>query len=134
MEIQICVEGEYYTEETVSAWQSVWDHVCRMAYEKKDICEELIAFPKGIRINEHKSASKGELVHAGIYEEAYPLNRYEITLDYMWKKYNETHKEMPHVIPELKRIHVPQPLFESLGVKQWFEHSFPNCRITYWGF
>ena len=135
MEIQICIDESYYQDITVSKWQSVWEHVCKMAYEGTDICEEIITKPNGINMNSHKVASKGELVHAGIYEEAYPFNKNEVTLDYMWKKYSDKHgTNMPRVVSELKRLHVPQALFENLGVKQWFQHSFPNCVITYWGF
>jgi hypothetical protein len=134
MEIPLCIESEFYTNETVTPWQSVWNHVCKMAYENEDHCEFIITLPNGINIGGNKTTTKSERVHGGMYEEAYPLNRYEITLDYMWKKYNETHKEMPHVVPQLKRLHVPKALFESLGVRQWFEHSFPNCLITYWDF
>ena len=133
MEIPLCIENEFYTNETVIPWQSVWNHVCKMAYEHNDICDEIIIKPNGMNIGGNKTSSKREWVHAGMYEEAYPLNRYEITLDFMWKKYNQIYRTgMPHVVPQLKRLHVPKALFENLGVKQWFEHSFPNCQIMYW--
>lgn len=135
MEIPLWINSEFYTNDTVIPWQSVWNSVCEMAYENKNICEEIITRPNGINIGGTQTNSKGERVHAGIYEEAFPLNRYEITLDYMWKRYNEKYRTgMPHVVPEFKRLHVPKALFENLGVKQWFEHSFPNCRVTYWDF
>lgn len=132
MEIPLCIESEYYTDTTVQAWQNVWNSICSMAYEQQNLCEEILTHPNGVTINGYHTNTKGSSVHSGVYEEAYPLNRYEITLDYMWKKYNETHKEMPHVVSCLKRLHVPKPLFENLGIKQWFEHSFPNCTVTYW--
>jgi hypothetical protein len=109
-----------FRTDVIEKWQSVWKQVCDMAYERKNIVEELVVTPE----------SQNEML---FYARNNCSNAEEITLDYTWKQYSSfAHPEGPLVVPELKRIYVPCSLFECLGVYSWFKHSFPNCEIQYW--
>lgn len=95
-----------------------------MAYCKTYIIEDLITRP---------ASPFTEVEHTEIYNKRLCHNEYDITLDYTWKIYSKAFKtKMPHVIPELKRLHVPRILFEELGIRPWFKYSFPNCVVTFW--
>ncbi len=92
-------------------WKSVWETICKMAYENGPLYEKIIIEPKVIELS---------------------LNE-EDTLDYTWKKYSKKHgSKMPNVIPEFKELYVPRHLFEDLGIYPWFRYSFPNCHIQFW--
>ena len=59
------------------------------------------------------------------------------TLDSVWEKFSNQKDEFgkfiePQVVPELVKLHVPYALFHCLGVNSWFEHSFPNCVVSFW--
>lgn len=107
-----------FREDVIRKWQSVWIHLCEMAYERKNIVEELVINPE----------SQNEEL---FYARNNCSNAEEITLDHIWKMYSAVSGDAL-VVPELKRIYVPCTLFECLGVYSWFKHSFPNCEIQYW--
>ena len=133
MEIPLIVHEKNYQYDTIAGWKQVWDIICKMAYEKTGICDKIITKPGYMRVNGVVDNSKNEAIHSRVYLKRECLNDFNITLDIVWKYYSiQNGSKMPHVIPELKEIHVPRILFETLGVKAWFNHSFPNCRIFFW--
>ena len=89
-------------------WQELWAIICDMAYLRRNICHELIAVMP--------------------YDKKIPD---EITLDYIWEQYSNKYHDV-YIVPEFKSLHVPQELFETPGTRHWFEHSFPNCLVTFW--
>lgn len=102
----------------VEFWKSIWQHVCEMAYFRKNIIESIVLPPEN-------------------YDELKRNKCKEMTLDYTWKFWSQLRDSngMYHdalVVPELKEIYVPRILFETLGVYAWFNHSFPNCSIHFW--
>ena len=71
------------------------------------------------------------------YKNINPNEFYTLTLDYMWKQYSKRrdingHFIEPQVVPELKYLFVPRILFDSLGIRSWFQFSFPNCKVQFW--
>lgn len=133
MEIPLVIDRKMYDVETTDGWKSVWNNICEMAYERTGICEKIITKPGYMRVNGVEDHSKNEGVHSRVYLKKDCVNDFMITLDTTWKFYSAKHgPKMPYVIPELKEIHVPRILFETIGVKLWFNHSFPNCRIFFW--
>ena len=95
----------------MQTWQSVWEKICKMTYEEDTPYESIIIYPGQIKMS---------------YEE-------EDTLDYTWRIYSKKHGlKIPVTVPEFKELYVPRHLFLSLGIKQWFQHSFPNCKVDLW--
>ena len=123
MEIELRITHSYYDNyyhaDTVYSWQYVWDKLLRMCYLRDGIQETIITSPN----------RSDDLAY---YERRVPKNYPEITFDYVWKEFCKTHRGDIHVVPELKRLHVPERLLESLGVNPLFDYAFPNCRITFW--
>lgn len=107
-----------FREDVISKWQTIWMQVCDMAYERTNIVEELVVKPT-------------TSIEEAFYKHNSCKNAEEISLDYTWKKYSQTHSDAL-VVPELKRIYVPRTLFECIGVYAWFNYSFPNCEIHFW--
>lgn len=134
MEIPLIIRDSKYDLETISMWQHIWQIICLMSYEKTSIIEEIITKPGVLIVHNVVNRDNSQLEHSEIYANKIPINDEEITLDYMWKIFSKKHKTIKelHVIPEFKKLHVPRTLFEDLGVKKWFEYSFPNCEITFW--
>lgn len=133
MEIPLFINGNRYEEHTVEQWQQVWDLICKMAYEKTNICEAIITTPGFLHINGTVFNDKSQKTHSYEYGRAQPVNTYFLTLDNVWKQYSNLYgPQMPHVIPELKVLVVPRVLYDSLGVSNWFRYSFPNCKVTFW--
>jgi hypothetical protein len=133
MEMPLHIHGNMYDHITIEAWQQVWDKICRMAYEKKDICEKIITRPGSIRVNGKPVPDSRESTHTQEYNRREPMNSYFLTLENVWKQYSSFHRsEMPHVIPEFKELVVPYSLYNCLGVQSWFRHSFPNCKVYHW--
>jgi hypothetical protein len=131
MEIPLIIRNSLYDAETVNAWQFVWETVCLMAYERKSMVRELITAPGLLIVDGMVNTSKLHVEHSEIYREKVPHNDEEITLDYMWKIYSRSHGDA-FIIDSFKHLHVPRSLFENLGIKKWFEYSFPNCKVTFW--
>ena len=130
MEIPLEIEDNVYSQKTVDKWVDVWNQICTMAYQGKNLQEKIVTFPSYIFIN---GCQISDNKHSYRYSFNFPENYYSITLDNVWKQYSEYYgPENPKIIPELKEVFVPQPLFESLGVLPWFRYTFPNCKITYW--
>jgi hypothetical protein len=133
MEMPLYVHGNMYDHVTVDAWQGLWDRICRMAYEKKDICEKIITTNGILHMDGQIVEDNRQYVHSHIYNREKPINSYFLTLDNIWKQYSSFHgAQMPHVIPELKELVVPYSLYNCLGVQSWFRHSFPNCKVYFW--
>lgn len=107
-----------FSDETVRHWQSIWSQVCDMSYLRENIVEKIYVNPK----NSMESA---------YYSNNRCSNADEITLDYTWEIYSKKYPEV-QIVPELKELYVPRALYESLGVEQWFKHSFPNCVVKFW--
>ena len=99
-----------YDGRTRQEWQKVWRQICEMAYLRQQIEEEIVIIPLN---NFQKDIDE------------------DITLDYMWQQYNEKYREV-QIVPELKKLVVPKDLFNSLGISQWFNYSFPNCLVECW--
>lgn len=118
---------------TVDAWQDVWDRICKMAYEGKDICEKIVTSPGIMHIDGQLIRDKSEASHSREYAREPCVNTYFLKLDNVWKQYSQFHApEMPKVVPEFKLLIVPYSLYQTLGVQQWFRHSFPNCKVYFW--
>lgn len=133
MEMPLYINGNLYDAITIEAWQSVWDRICRMAYEGKDVCESITTRPGIMHVNGRVIHDSRESSHSNEYSRCNPVNSYFITLDNIWKQYSQFHSpQMPKVIPEFKELVVPYALYECLGVHSWFEHSFPNCKVYFW--
>ncbi len=133
MEMPLYIHGNMYDSVTVDAWQNVWDKICRMAYDGKDVCESIITRPGIMHVNGRVVPDKRESAHSHEYSRGDPINSYFLTLDNIWKQYSQFHgTQDPKVIPEFKELIVPYSLYECLGVQQWFEHSFPNCKVYFW--
>lgn len=133
MEIPLNIHGNMYEQTTIQAWQNVWDRICKMAYEGTDICEKIITTPGIMRVNGKVVTDKRESAHTHEYARREPVNTYFLTLDNVWKQYSSYYgSTMPKVIPEFKELIVPYVLFNDIGVRCWFEHSFPNCKVYYW--
>lgn len=93
----------------MDSWKSVWETICKMAYENEAPFEKIIIEPSEFSNNE------------------------ENTLDYTWKAYSKKHgSNMPGIVPEFKELYVPRILFENLGIYSWFRYSFPNCKVEFW--
>lgn len=125
MDIELRIKNSYYLyqtyyhDETVLAWQNIWNKLFRMSYFREDIVDEIITMP----------TRSDDLEY---YKKSNPNNYYEITLAYCWREFCKTHKDYVQVVPELKKIYVPECLFACPGVWSWFNYSFPNCKITFW--
>lgn len=133
MEMPLYIHGNMYDHVTIEAWQHLWDKICRMAYEKKDICERIIAHPGIMHINGRVVSDKRESTHSREYNRREPVNSYFLTLENVWKQYSLFHgTQMPYEIPEFKELVVPYSLYNCLGVQSWFRHSFPNCKVYFW--
>lgn len=134
MEIPLIIHDSLYDQETVRDWQYTWETICLMTYENKEIVREIVTKPGIMVIHGMVNTSKLEYEHSEIYEKRIPINDEEITLDYMWKMFSNKHKDMQdlYIIEDFKHLHVPRALFENIGIKKWFEYSFPNCKVTYW--
>lgn len=133
MKIPLIVKGRNYSQETLDSWTQVWETICKMAYEGNESISSMITSPSFMIVEELANDNLNEAEHSNYYKKRYPDNDYEITLDCMWKKYSRmypTHD--PCVNLSFERLHVPRPLFESLGIYPWFRYSFPNCKITFW--
>jgi hypothetical protein len=107
-----------FSREKVSQWQTVWSQICDMAYLRENITDKIIVHPES------------ELASAHYSNNSCP-NADEITLDYTWEIYSKKYKDV-HVVPEFKELFIPKALFDTLGVNQWFRHSFPNCTVQFW--
>ena len=133
MEIPLIVYEKMYQYDTIAGWKRVWETICQMAYEKTGVCEKIITKPGYMRVNGVENLKCSEAEHSRVYLNKENSNDYSISLDVLWKYYsNQYGSQMPHVIPELKEIHVPRILFDTIGVRAWFNYSFPNCRIFFW--
>ena len=133
--IPLIVENNLYAKDTVVLWTIIWERICKMAYENSDICPELITLPGGMVIEGLSNPRNDEDEHQIYYQKRIPENEDQITFDYTWKRFSKNYGA-PYtlfIIPDLRRLHVPRVLFDSLGVSQFFRHSFPNCKITFWG-
>lgn len=133
MEISLFIDGKMYDNCTVDAWQTVWEKICKMSYEGTEICEEMVTVPGILHINGKILRDTRESTHSNEYRRLEPVNTYFLTLDNMWKQYSHLYGSAKlKVVPEFKKLVVPQALFECLGVQQWFRYSFPNCKVYYW--
>ena len=133
MEIPLFINGNRFEEHTIENWQQVWDDICKMAYERSPPREKIITTPGFIHINGELTNDKTEKTHTHEYSRSQPVNTYFLTLDNMWKQYSSFYgSRMPDVVPELKELVVPRVLYDSLGISNWFRHSFPNCKVTFW--
>jgi hypothetical protein len=134
MEIHLIVQDQQYCLETIEAWQYVWKILCDMSYSAGNIQTELRTKPGSFEVDDEVMMDSDEQQQSKFYGQRYPINDELLTLDYMWKAYSQRAGAgfVPRVVPELKSIHVPACLFYTLGVDQWFSHSFPNCKVTYW--
>ena len=127
------INGNRYETHTIEQWQEVWDRICKMAYEKTNICEKIVTKPGIFHLNGEVINDRSEKTHSYEYERSQPLNTYFLTLDNVWKQYSSFYgPKMPEVVPEFKELVVPRALFSSLGIDVWFRHSFPNCKVTFW--
>ena len=135
MIIPLVVENKYYAKDTVVLWKITWERICGMAYENRDICQEIITLPGVMFVNGDVITRSNEEEHAIYYSQRIPDNHEQIIFDATWrvfsKKYGAPYELF--VVPQLTRLHIPRDLFDSLGVSQFFRHCFPNCRITFWG-
>jgi hypothetical protein len=132
MRIPLIVDDNAYSYETVVSWKVVWDKICKMSYELEPPVAEIVTTPDRVRI-EGIAVPMTEQKQSEFYSRQIPTNSDVITLDHMWSYYSKKHGvEVPEIVPEFKKLHVPRALFKSLGIGPWFRHSFPNCEITFW--
>lgn len=131
--IPLYTDGIMYCAQTIDQWQYVWDKLCKMTYEEKEICESVITRPSILCIDGLIMNDTSELTHSHQYKNPKYVNVEFLTLDNIWKQYSHIYGPIqPKVIPELKKLVVPKCLFECLGVRSWFRHSFPNCEVVFW--
>lgn len=109
---------------TVQKWQAVWHQICNMAYINSENTKTL-----SIPVEGYKELLEYKMKNYVNYE--------EILLDHTWQKFSLIKDENgdfleAKVCPDLTEIYVPRILFETMGVFQWFQHSFPNCKILFW--
>lgn len=109
----------FYRDDTVFAWQSFWNRLCRMSYLREGVVNKLAVHPSEEEDNAYYSKQNAK-------------NYNDISLDYSWKRFCENHNGDVMVVPELEELYVPETLFVCAGVWSWFAISFPNCKITYW--
>jgi hypothetical protein len=112
-------------EKTIEKWQSVWQHICEMAYHRNNITDQIQIYHN----NDYETLMK--------YKNICPNDFEKLTLDYTWKKVSAVRDSNGEyidvqVVPELVYIYIPRILFETLGVYAWFKVSFPNCKIIFW--
>jgi hypothetical protein len=107
-----------FSEEKVAQWQTIWSQICDMAYLRENITDKIIVYPESELAKAHYNNNRCQ-------------NADELTLDYTWEIYSRKYPVV-HVVPEFKELYIPAALFESLGITQWFKHSFPNCVVTFW--
>lgn len=133
MEMPLYIHGNMYDRITVDAWQDVWDKICKMAYEGKDVCEKIVTRPGILHINGQVLHDSTESTHSREYNRHTPVNSYFLTLENVWKQYSSFYgSQMPQVVSEFKELIVPYSLYNCLGVQSWFRHSFPNCKVYFW--
>lgn len=130
MDIPLYVHGNMYDEVTIDAWQTVWDQICKMAYDGTNICETIITRPGLMHMD-------GEMIYNSNHSDEYKKLKYVnsdfLTLDNIWKQYSHLYGTAEvKIIPEFKKLVVPRSLYECLGVKSWFRYSFPNCHVVFW--
>jgi len=116
-------------QDVVKKWQSFWEKICDIAYFRKDVVSEL-SFIMDVL------GSRAEYNDICTWSLTAP-NFEEITLHHSWEKVSKLKDENdnyvePAVVPELREIYVPNVLFQTSGVFEWFKHSFPNCEIFFW--
>ena len=132
MKVPLVVNERMYANETIDGWKSVWETICKMTYENDSPVSEIITAPDYAKIN-GLNVDMIEKEHSEYYRSQLPANSDSITMDEMWAFYSKKHgPKMPTPVPELQRLHVPRPVFQCLGIYSWFQHSFPNCKITFW--
>jgi hypothetical protein len=133
MEIPLYIHGNMYDRVTLESWQYVWDHICKMAYEGKNVVESIVTRPGVMYIDGVLTNEKKQSEHSKVYRNKDLANSYFLNLDNVWKQYSQFYGPvMPKVIPEFKELIVPYALYDCLGVQSWFRHSFPNCKVFYW--
>lgn len=107
-----------FTDGRVQLWQGIWKAICEMAFYRNNILEEITILPK----------NKNEIA---FYERNKARNLDSILFETTYKTYTCELDDV-QVVPELKKLVVPQSLFYFLGVRSFFKYSFPNCVITFW--
>lgn len=134
MQISILVNDKHYSDITINKWKTVWSSICEMAYNGNRIQHEIITKPGCISVDHETTFGLGESDHTDFYAQQYCDNETLLTLEHTWKQYSQKegagHKM--HTVPEFQRLHVPECLYYTLGVKNWFAECFPNCQVTYW--
>jgi len=112
-------ERKYYSFRTIRDWQNVWKVICEMGYNPDAAQYESITV--------HSDVSDKEDVKAYGYYTV--QNQHLICLDTVWRDYDRL---VPFVNKNLKSIYVPRVLFSCMGVINWFNYSFPNCKVKFW--
>ena len=132
--VDLIVENNLYSKETVFQWTMVWERICRMAYENENKAKYMIVLPGEMVVNNQLSDPYNQKKQTKYYQYKLPENEELITFDHTWKQFSKRFGA-PYelfVIHELELLVVPRCLFDSLGVSQFFKHSFPKCKITFW--
>jgi hypothetical protein len=95
---------------------NAWNYLLNMAYFGiHDDTEEIILTPYDI-------VTRWDVLNS---------NDPHLDFDRAWRNFDTTQY---HVMPKLKKLHVPWNLFECLGVHSFMKERFPNCKVTYWNF
>jgi hypothetical protein len=111
-------------QEMFVKWPVLWRTICEMSYHRSFLTDEIV-----VPIENYEVLEK--------YKNINPHEFYTLTLDYMWKQYS-VRRDIngnfiePQIVPELKYLFVPRILFDSLGIRSWFQFSFPNCKVQFW--
>jgi len=105
---------ELYDGVSAKYYQDIWEQLCDMAYLNERVTEEVVILP----------------LNPMFFRNARSFP-YEITFDYTWDIYSKKYPDSG-IVPELKKLHVPLELIDSLGVQTWLKHTFPNCLVTFW--
>lgn len=109
----------YYTFGTIGAWRNVWNALCEMGYNPQATQYSSI-------VVRSETSDKDDANAYGFYTVS---NQHLICLNESWREYD---RKTPIINRELKYLYVPRVLFECLGVRNWFRHSFPECEVEYW--
>jgi hypothetical protein len=123
-----------YSDSTIRKWQQVWASIFEMIYNDDYVIESIVTRPGTLQfVEDCVYNDNSESSHMNFYKRQIPENWYALTFDYVWKYYSKKYpQDTLYVITDLKRLHVPRCLFESVGVSQLFNDCFPNCVVTFW--
>jgi hypothetical protein len=112
----------YYAFRTIGLWQTVWRAVCEMAYNRSaQQYSTIVVEPEADKFEELQFYERNS---------TRIRNHHLLCFQEIWSKYDRFE---PFVNSQLTELVVPRVLFECPGVRHFFEFSFPECKVVFWG-